>query len=462
MPFIKLETKSIYDQWGFKSSPFETSALPADALGATLLTGRDKELQALATKLTNGTKYPTIEGLNGVGKTSIANVAAYLLFRQYLEAGERGSEGLFIPCRKIFQLTPGRSLDDFCDDVYFEVAQTLIERAAETKRSDKPTATKALDKWLNAPQLTALQGGFSLATFGMNLGAQTETNTSKGFERSGFRKAINDWLENIFPTAADGGVVCVIDNLELLQSSEAARAMVEQLRDRLFGIRGLRWVLCGALGIIYGVVASPRLSGHLQPPIPVGEIPDAFAGEILVNRVKAFTKPGFTSTLPLTESDFKQLYSLLRGILRSVLSSADDYCAWIHAQGLMLTTDEERHKQFGMWLAGQCADEFSAIQKQLWATALRVFQHAIAVGGVFSPSDFESFGFNGIQQFRPSIRDLEGVGLLVSTRDEGDKRRKTIQVTDRGWKVNHHLATVSGSVVDPRQEDSSEDVDTSA
>lgn len=446
---MKLSTKSIYDQWGFTGSPFQTTALPANALGSMLLAGRDKELQSLAKQLVNVPKFPTIEGLNGVGKTSIVNVAAYMLFQQYL-SDQDGP--LFIPCRKIFQLTPGRKVDEFADEVFLEVAQTLIERAEETRRTDNISPSKALDKWINSAQITTFQGGFQIPVFGVNAESQSETNTSVGFERSGFRKAVTDWLTNIFPQRTDGGVICVIDNLELLQSSEDARALVEQLRDQLFDVPGLRWVLCGALGIVYGVVASPRLEGYLHSPIPVGEISDDHAAEILSNRIKAFTKDGHEATLPLLESDFAQLYKLLQGILRSVLSSADDYCAWVDGKQLILGSDDERHTVFQAWLKSQCEAEFGAIQKQLRPTAFRVFKQALGIGGVFSPSDYESFGFKGIPQFRPSIRDLEAVGLLVSTKDEGDKRRKTIQVTAKGWKVNHHINTVQGAVVATRAE----------
>jgi DNA-binding MarR family transcriptional regulator len=60
---------------------------------------------------------------------------------------------------------------------------------------------------------------------------------------------------------------------------------------------------------------------------------------------------------------------------------------------------------------------------------------------------------NGIPQFRPSIKDLEDSGLLISTRDDGDKRRKTIQITSKGWMVNHHLQSADGAAIETLPEE---------
>ena len=450
---LNIEMKSIYQQWGFASSPFQTTALPSNDVGAKLLTGREKELGTLIKRIIGVPKFATVEGLNGVGKTSIANVAAHHLFQSHLKTGEGP---LFIPCRKIFQLRPNQNLESFVDDVLFEVAQTLIEKAEETSRANIHTQTKSINMWLNSPQLKSFQAGFQLATFGMSAGEQSEINTSKGFEKSGFRRAITEWLRNIFPTPESGGVICIIDNLELLQSSEDAKALIEQLRDDLLTAQGLRWVLCGALGIVYGVVASPRLEGYLHKPIVVGEIDAKHAPDILKNRIGVYASPGSKSVLPLLPTDFAELYKILHGILRSVLSSADDFCNWVDEREPP-TDDAQRHTLFTEWLNEQSADAYGAVQRQLRATALRVFDHAVSIGGVFSPSDFSDFGFNGIPQFRPSIKDLEIAGLLVSTRDDGDKRRKTIQITAKGWLINHHLQHGKNVVIEPKPEDPLQD-----
>ncbi len=44
-----------------------------------------------------------------------------------------------------------------------------------------------------------------------------------------------------------------------------------------------------------------------------------------------------------------------------------------------------------------------------------------------------------MQVLRPKIVELEKIGLLVSTQDDTDKRRKTIQITPKGWLVAHKL-----------------------
>lgn len=422
----------IYQNWGFNSSPFQTTSLPPTHLGEKLLVGRDNELAALIRKIRSPPKLATIEGLNGVGKTSVVNIACYRLFCDHIA---NGNGPLYIPCRKIFQLNPTQDVQTFIDAVLMEVAQTLIDKATKLKIREAKIKSANVDRWLNSPQLKSYQGGLWVVQGGV----QSETNTSAGFERSGFRKTVFSWLEQIFPAPENGGIICTIDNLELLQSSDTARSLLEQLRDELFNIVGLRWVLCGALGIVYGVVASPRLEGYLHKPIEVTGINSRHAQDILRTRIESFAKSTDAQYLPLLESDFADLYNILRGNLRSVLSYADDYCQWV-ADRKNPENDIEKHNSFEEWLNEQAKTAYDAVRQELRPRALEVFQRAIKTGGIFSPSDFEEFGFNSIAAFRPHIRDLESVGLLVSTQDEGDKRRKTIQITPKGWMVNLNLS----------------------
>ncbi|MDJ0387870.1 hypothetical protein QMO56_07070 [Roseomonas sp. E05] len=419
-----------YTDWGFRSAPFQTSPLPPSEQGARLLVGRDAALRSLMGKIETSGKMPTIEGLNGVGKTSVVNVASYKLFNRHVTTGEGA---LFIPCRKVFQLDPNRDLQEFILAVLMEVAQTLIQAAEPIMVHGHWLQTKELDRWLNKPQLVSFQGG----AWVVQAGIQQETNTGTGFEKSGLKKAVIAWLEQIFPDPEAGGVVCTIDNLELLQSSETARTKLEQLRDELFNIPGLRWVLCGSLGIIFGVVSSPRLDGYLHKPIEISEIGGEHVGDLLQSRILGYARHGETPYLPLTTRSFENLYQVLHGNLRSVLNQADEYCQWMFDR-IAPTTDVDKEETFDMWLSNQAAEVFEAARAQLRPKPLEVFQTACEKV-LFSPGDFADFGFSSVQAIRPHIRDLESVNLLVSTQDEGDKRRKTIQVTGQGWLVKHHL-----------------------
>jgi len=317
------------------------------------------------------------------------------------------------------------------------VAQTLIDRAKAIQGLGGSIKTGPIDKWLNSPQISTLQGGFSIAGNGANLGGNSETNTSSGFERSGFRKEIELWLQQLFPTQNDGGVICVIDNLELLQTSDTVRQLLEELRDRLLVLPGLRWVLCGALGIVLGTVSSPRLEGFLHTPIEVGGVDDSLSAEIYRSRLTAYTDPEAKNAyLPLCIEDFETLYNILHRNLRSTLGRVDNFCQWVAERHPPKTFDEKR-SVFGEWLHAEASAALSAAQSALKPRAWEVFSVAIRLGGVFSPSDFQEFEFNSSMALRPHVKDLEDAGLLVSTQDEGDKRRKTIQVTPKGWLVKY-------------------------
>jgi hypothetical protein len=418
-----------YGRWGFRGSPFQQTSLPPDKTGLQLLVGRSKELSMLEDRLRGTRKAAVLEGLNGIGKTSVVNVAAYSLYTKHL-SGEIAP--LYIPCRKIFQLRADSTAAAFIEEVMLEVGQTLIERQSDFLKSSTRPLTAALDRWLNNPEIRSFQGG----VYGFGAGVQTSQNVGSGFERIGVRRLITEALRTLFPDESDGGVVCCIDNLELLQTSEDAKRRIEELRDELLQIQGLRWVLCGALGITYGFATSPRLDGYLHRPIVLKEVDKSFATEILTSRVQVFAARKETY-LPILENDFDLLYTVLRGNLRNVLSYTDNYCQAV-ADGEAPTNPEEKHASFGKWLSGEAEAAHKVAKATLTPTTLTVFKLACD-SGAFAPGDFAAFGFETAQALRNYIKSLETVDLIVSVRDDKDKRRKTIQVTPKGWLVNYKI-----------------------
>jgi hypothetical protein len=192
------------------------------------------------------------------------------------------------------------------------------------------------------------------------------------------------------------------------------------------------------LGIVLGTASSPRLEGFLHTPIEISGVDEALANEILSSRIEAFSNDKKKPFIPLLSEDFEVLYDILNRNPRSVLARADNYCQWIADQDLP-SNDEEKHSFFQKWLTTESENAYNSTRSQLKSRALEVFQCAVTLKGVFSPSNYEAFGFSNTQAMRPHVKDLEDAGLLVSTQDEGDKRRKTIQITPKGWLVNYAL-----------------------
>lgn len=426
---------NIYKDWGFYESPFNTGALQPNESGSTLLVGREKEIDQILRRLFNPPASVTVEGLNGVGKTSLVNVA---LYQAYLNFFNEKTRTLFIPCGKTFQLTAETSLEEFVSNVYIEVAQTLIRRSEELKNLgySLPNNSVSIDKWLNSPHISTWQ-----ATLGpIGAGRNTETNTSDGFKESGLRVQIDGWLKEIFPTEEHGAVVCIIDNLELLETSEQARRQLERLRDEILTLSGIRWVFCGSLGIIKSVASTPRLEGYLHKPIEILSVERKYIRELFEKRIHYYSSesnsPGY---LPLTSSDIDFLYEVLNENLRNTIHYCDQYCLYTADNNIKPSSDAEKTKYFFEWLQNESNSIMTSIEGQLRPRSLKLFQDVISYGGVFSPSDFEKFDFNSIPALRPQVLELERVALLSSTIDETDNRRKTIQVTPKGWLASYAL-----------------------
>lgn len=423
---------SFYQAWNFSDNPFSAMPLRADTVGNRLLVGREEELRAVLFRLKGGGSAVCLDGRVGVGKTSLANVAAFRAERDCFEAPSKCP--LLMPCRTTFQISKEETPEEFRFRILTEVAQTLIEKAPAFKRSGQLDGSRALSSWLNAPMLTQIEA--QLAGFGV--GASVQTNESQGYVISGFVKQVTQWLERIFPDDQTGGVICVIDNLELLETSSVARKTIESLRDTLFTIKGLRWILCGAHGIIHSVVASPRLVGHLGQPLLIPPLQLQQAQEVFTARLANFrdhTKG--EQYLPLMGDDFHKLYLIVNKNLRQTLAYADEYCLSVAEVGQPPASSMEKTQRFGFWLKSRAETIRDSVRHQVGPRAMQLFHDAVKkMNGEFSPSDYSALGFNTLPTMRPHVKILEEVGLVEAEKDDMDQRRKSITVTGKGWLLS--------------------------
>jgi hypothetical protein len=424
---------SLWMDLGFRANPYSTTPIPPTEEGAQLLVGRHHELRRIVRGITSADTVPTIEGDNGVGKTSLVSVAAYTL-REQFRASETSQ--VFIPLEEPFQLIPGGSLDEFRRRVYYAVARAFIQHGGTLKGAGLEVPQyQDVESWLGSPVVKGGTGGVSVLGSGANAGRSRAINVGEGFRDEGFQTTIDGWLRACFPAREQGGFLCLIDNLELLETSQAARAQLEALRDSLINRPGLRWILCGARGIVRSAASSPRIHGVLSEPIELGPISDADIAEVVRRRIDAFAMSA-DAYVPVDANGFHHIYRTLNRNLRDSLKYCEDFALWLDHEDEQPESEDDKLRLLEVWMAQQ-AEQYLEATDNVKPRAWEVFDDLASDGGTCSPSDHELFGFNSPMAMRPHVKDLEEANLLISSVSDTDQRRKHIALTSRGWLVNY-------------------------
>jgi hypothetical protein len=423
---------NIYRAWGFIENPFSVSPLPPSDIGEKLLIGREWELSALLRRLATPPSIPTIEGLNGMGKTSLVNVALYT----YAKENSNGIKGpLFISCGKTFQIRDETDPDEFLGEVLLEVAQSLLKhREVLIKQGHDLPKADAVNRWLNSPEFSSREVNLA-SLVGVGYG---RSQGGQGFEASGFKATVLGWLATIFPVPDCGGVICILDNLEILRKSARAREVLEEIRDPVLAVPGLRWIMAGALGVVYGIARSPRLQGIISRPIELGALRDEEAPEkILRSRIEAFALNPGEAYLPVSNATFHQGYNLMKGNIRNALSLMDDFCFWSADHHSTRRSDLDTDQVFRQWLAEEAKkahlDCRNSVRPESWA----LFEEVVKQNGAMRLPDTRQMSVQQQSELVSKIREIVKAGLVTDVFVTSAETRKTIFVTAKGWLVDY-------------------------
>lgn len=419
----------MWEEFGFQDNLYATPPLSGTAEGSQLLVGRDAEVERLHLHWSSLDTHASMEGDNGVGKTSLVAVAAYRAMVNH-SLGE--STQMLLPLVEPFQMKAGEDLEE---QVLFVIARSIIhyQDAFRSARKRLPEI-EDVRKWLDDPILRGGGGGASVLGFGGNATYSQSANTG-GFSKVGFRDTVRGWLREIFPNKNDGAFVGVIDNLELLETSQDARRALESMRDTVLALPGVKWVLCGANGIVRSSVGSQRLTGVIGDPIQINPLTDTDIPLVIQRRIEAHRLRA-DAVPPVGPEGFAHLYQVAGQNLRIALKHAQDFSLWLYrTQGPALGTDDRR-RFLEVWLAEQ-ADRYTEDTKSITPAGWTFFDALLARGGSCSPGDFADFDFNSQQAMRPYVKQLEDANLVHSAIDESDQRRRTIVATSNGWLVHY-------------------------
>jgi hypothetical protein len=451
-----------YADYGLSENPFLIQALRPNDIGMRLLVGRNGEIDQVAKSLHKQGKITCLDGQVGVGKTSLVNVAAYKCYRAFLSGD---TNQMLLPASESFQLAKDdQDVDAFCQTVFRRVAQTLLEHREQLKELDQlPQNVAKIDAWLNSPIVEHITGAMGMtltagipavAAMGATSGTASsmQLNTGAAFNEQGFEQMVRKWLQEIFGEKGNGGIVCVIDNLELLESAANARRTLETLRDRLFSVVGLRWVFCGANGVIHSLAASARLSSFLNMPIiDVHHVDPSYLGPLFKARFTEFamvSEQDAWERLPIRLEDLRALYLIVNYNLRDLLAQADQYCEAIHGKDIRFESDEHKEARFRKWLDGATTTSYQALKTRLPSDAFVILDLVMAdeFRGTFGIGNYESLNQNSrvaVAQstFVKRLRDLENNGLIAKTLDEEPLRRQG------GFSRNVYSVTAKGALI---------------
>ena len=424
---------SLWEELGFRENPYNTDPVPANEEGLRLLVGRDRELKRLRTSLTSSANHTTIEGPNGVGKTSLVGVAAFSLLQESLTDENKP---LYIPMSQSFQLSATDTAADFTANFMTSLARAVASRRGLIGRHHRSLRNlDDLDTWLNDPVFTSGGGGLSILGVGGSGNISRSANTGQGFARGGVEAHLREIMSSIFPKLSSGGFVCVLDNLELLDTSSKARMMLEEMRDGVLSFPGVRWVLCGARGIVRSVVSTPRMQGKLAAPLELMPLGPNDVTEVIRVRLEEF-KLRPDSYTPVDLDGFRRIYQIGNLNLRIALRYCEDFVFWCMETDNRPALSADKFGLLDVWFADvtdRAQESMAVVTPRAW----RLFDEIATRPDGCSPGDFADFGFNSGPVMQPHLRTLEQANLIDSTQDETDRRRKTINLTPLGWMVRY-------------------------
>lgn len=432
---------SIWSRFGFSANPYSEETLLPDETGHILLAGRDSDIRSIQRRIGSGGAHPSVEGPIGAGKTSLINVASYRMMRHSVDLG---AKEIYLPA--VNRLQPRESANEFETEFFQIVAQTIIKYRSDIERVGLTVPPiDEMARWLNDPEYASSDYGVQIAGTGGNVSQGREPNSAGGYQQSGFSSAVRDVLQQTFP-AGSGGIVCVLDNLEILESVGKARNTLDELRDRVFNIPEIRWVLCGSRGIV-SRARSERLSGYFKAPRVVGRLSKNDAVEVIRRRIDYYGSPG--AVPPVSPESFEFIYESLNSNMRDSLATAQEFSEYLDesfVEDSEIPGASRRDEMLVAWLharAQRAYDDAPEIQDRQW----QFFNEFCLNGGQAGSSEFGEYSFVNQQQFSNAVSSLARANLMVREVDPDNGTRTLNSVTPLGWLVFAYLNSRLRSVL---------------
>jgi hypothetical protein len=424
----------LWTDLSFWDNPYSTDAIPGSDQGSKLFVGRSRELAILRRQITSSSAHTTLEGPNGVGKSSLVAVACHRMLQEFRA---EGATQLFLPLKNSISVTPGLTSEVLGEKVLLEVAQAFVDCHDELTRAGREVPEiNELNAWLNNAVLKGRGGGVTVLGSGASGSTALSANTSHGFARSGLMRKVLEGINSAFASREHGGFVAVLDNVELAGSPSQARALLEAMRDPYMSIPGLRWVMCGARGVLRGACGSSRLSGVLGQPVEIKPLDASHAPAVVETRIEVY-RAHHDAYGPVDGRGFLALFELNRGNLRTALEHCEQFSSWAYDNARLPETPEPSDVRLALlsdWIRELCAGHLEAVEG-VAETGWLLFDELVKRGGLAYVGDIGASSDGSRRRRKRDLDGLEDAGLIQRWTSPDDRRRRSVNVTATGWLV---------------------------
>ena len=345
-----MKRSSLYSDWGFISNPLDGQALDPDRRGKELFVGRDLPRATLTRLINTPPKMTIVESPIGTGKTSFVNRVIFDYNQKY--AGNR----YFVTCRRFPQLSTNKDADSFEAEAYRNIAESIARAYQEQPWIARLFGSLSIDARLERLLLspTSRRRRLGMAFAPVSVSETSEQRNDQPYLDRYIRRLVDDWTTKAASRPEFGGVICMLDNLDIVESPKAITDALSRYRDELFVRDGLRWVLCGSSGLHAIAGESRKLASSINPKIALDPLSDDEVIEVVKRRWNYYqdTNQDFRY-FPIDPSQFAQLYRSSGRSLAATMSKADEYCKWLAQSGEKPVSTAEKEGKMDEWFGGE-------------------------------------------------------------------------------------------------------------
>ena len=314
---------SIWTAFGLRGDPFFRQALdpttgPAEARPATLLVGRDAEMQRIKNLIQSSSDSRTvIQGEAGIGKTSFVSALKTQI-----------QSDLVLTHADPIRIQPAMTTTNFIAEVLKVVLQIRATERLQTgmvsvmrQRVAAGLRDPEGDFWTRLTRIIVGEDNVSAGITAGVIGVQGQRGRIAAEAGS---LSLFDELKTALLYLSQDSTRCTllhVNNMEGLspEDATAAATLIHSLRDA-FVLDRAHWLFVGTTDIEQRLFrVYPQVSQHIDAPITLGPLSAEEVGELLQRRYEHL-QLGIHANPPIAPSDAARLYERFRGELRGFLA----------------------------------------------------------------------------------------------------------------------------------------------